>query len=55
MTIAQIVYDNEIHFGYTDQEVHDKVGLRRCPYQWAADHPNRQKFVSCHSSCESGA
>lgn len=27
MTIAQIVYDNELHFGYADQEVHDKVGL----------------------------
>ncbi|KAL4254848.1 Iron-Sulfur Dependent L-Serine Dehydratase [Abortiporus biennis] len=25
MTIAQIVYDNELHFGYTDQEIHDKL------------------------------
>ena len=25
MTIAQIVYDNELSFGYTDEEIHDKV------------------------------
>ncbi|KZT70752.1 L-serine ammonia-lyase [Daedalea quercina L-15889] len=25
MTIAQIVYDNELHFGYTHEEVHDKL------------------------------
>ncbi|TFY55559.1 hypothetical protein EVJ58_g8171 [Rhodofomes roseus] len=27
MTIAQIVYDNEMHFGYTHEEVHDKVSI----------------------------
>ena len=26
MTIAQIVYDNEKSFGYTDDEIHEKVG-----------------------------
>lgn len=25
MTIAQIVYDNELSFGYTDEEIHKKV------------------------------
>lgn len=25
MTIAQIVYDNEKYFGYTDDDIHDKV------------------------------
>ncbi|KAF9786356.1 L-serine ammonia-lyase [Thelephora terrestris] len=25
MTIAQIVYDNELSFGYTDEEIHDKL------------------------------
>ena len=25
MTIAQIVYDNELSFGYTDEEIHMKV------------------------------
>jgi len=25
MTIAQIVYDNELSFGYTDEEIHEKV------------------------------
>ena len=25
MTIAQIVYDNELHFGYSHEEVHEKV------------------------------
>ncbi len=27
MTIAQMVYDNEIHFGYSHEEVHEKVPL----------------------------
>lgn len=25
MTIAQIVYDNELHFGYSHEEIHEKV------------------------------
>ena len=25
MTIAQIVYDNELSFGYTDEDIHEKV------------------------------
>ncbi|PCH44415.1 L-serine ammonia-lyase [Wolfiporia cocos MD-104 SS10] len=25
MTIAQIVYDNELHFGYSHEEIHDKL------------------------------
>ena len=25
MTIAQIVYDNELYFGYSDEEIHQKV------------------------------
>jgi hypothetical protein len=25
MTIAQIVYDNELHFGYSHDEIHQKV------------------------------
>ena len=25
MTIAQIVYDNELSFGYTDEDIHKKV------------------------------
>ena len=25
MTIAQIVYDNELHFGLTDQDIREKV------------------------------
>ena len=29
MTIAQIVYDNEKSFGYTDDEIHEKVGMFR--------------------------
>lgn len=28
MTIAQIVYDNELSFGYTDEEIHDKVTVQ---------------------------
>ena len=27
MTIAQIVYDNELHFGLTDQDIREKVSL----------------------------
>jgi hypothetical protein len=27
MTIAQIVYDNELYFGLTDDEIHSKVRL----------------------------
>ena len=34
MTIAQIVYDNELHFGYSHEEIYEKV-----PY-----------FSSCHRS-----
>jgi len=29
MTISQIVYDNELSFGYTDEEIHDKVWVNR--------------------------
>ena len=25
MTIAQIVYDNELHFGYSHEEIYEKV------------------------------
>ncbi|CCM00389.1 uncharacterized protein FIBRA_02419 [Fibroporia radiculosa] len=27
MTIAQIVYDNELHFGYSHDEIHEKAGI----------------------------
>ena len=52
MTIAQIVYDNEMHFGYTDQEVHDKVGSLLCQYATARTY---SIFVLCPSSFEYGA
>jgi L-serine deaminase len=29
MTIAQIVYDNERFFGYSDEDIHNKVRLTR--------------------------
>jgi hypothetical protein len=28
MTIAQIVYDNERSFGFSDEDIHSKVSLR---------------------------
>jgi L-serine deaminase len=29
MTIAQIVHDNEKYFGYTEEDIHSKVGTRQ--------------------------
>ena len=42
MTIAQIVYDNELSFGYTDEEIHDKV--------WRAITAFRHVTDRCFSS-----
>lgn len=42
MTIAQIVYDNELHFGYSHDEIRQKVSSswcsRLCPHRPLTDN-----------------
>ena len=37
MTIAQIVYDNELSFGYTDEEIHEKVASGSAFFRFTTD------------------
>lgn len=54
MTIAQIVYDNELHFGYSHEEIHEKVPYIpastdvRFPYSFIDDDTFRPSvMVQC--------